>query len=128
MLSRSFMEFSWQFSLKYCCLSQNCSHIFRDKALCIRILNSGYHWKTQFVLFSFSKEVQKLENIFTLGNPRFWWLKHVFMKALKYLFTLPSPLRFDLRKIPVCETSLYRGTEVSFYITHPNKVALYHQP
>ena len=33
MLSRSFLEFSWQFCLKYCCLSQNCSHIFRDKAL-----------------------------------------------------------------------------------------------
>ena len=30
---KSFMEFSWQFCLKYCRLAQNCSHIFRDKPL-----------------------------------------------------------------------------------------------
>ena len=30
---KSFMEFSWQFCLKYYRLAQNCSHIFRDKPL-----------------------------------------------------------------------------------------------
>ena len=105
MLSRSFLEFSWQFCLKYCCLSQNCSHIFRDKPL---YKNITLRLSFEVTLFVFLQTLEQCSMLLSLPKV---------VQKPECLFTL----RLDLRQISVGENSFYRGTGVSFYITHPNK-------
>lgn len=75
MLSRSFMEFSWQFCLKYCCRAQNCSHIFRDKKLYKNItfrlsLGATFFWVNSWTMLNSDlsllwKVIQKPESTFS---------------------------------------------------------------